>query len=72
MNECEVDVQKTLLEPDEVRRSRSDRNVYLFYKREKAKRWVCAVVKKHINDKGYLITAYPTDKIKEGDLVWSK
>ena len=72
MNEREADVQKTLQEPDEVRRSRGDQNVYLFYKREKAKRWVCAVAKKNINDKGYLITTYPTDKIKEGDLVWSK
>jgi len=22
--------------------------------------------------KGFLITAYPTDKVKEGDVIWTK
>ena len=64
------DVRKTLAEPDEVRRSVSDPNVLLFH-RNVTPRWVCAVVK-HAEDIGYLLTAYPADKIKQGEVVWTK
>jgi len=32
---------------------------------------VCGVVKKD-GPMGYLITAYPADKIKRGDVIWTK
>lgn len=63
------DVQETLRNPDEIRLSRSDSAVYLFYKAERAKRWVCAVAKRLDGD-GFLITTFPTDAIKEGVRVW--
>ena len=34
MKNREADVQKTLQKPDEIRRSRNDKNVYLFYKKK--------------------------------------
>src|SRR5688500_9133412 len=61
----EEDVKDTLENPDEIRRSKSDENVYLFYKSESQKRWICAV-SKQTDDIGFLITTYPTDAIKEG------
>jgi hypothetical protein len=67
----EATVQETLRQPDEVRVSRSDANVYLFYRTERAGRWVCAVAKR-LNGVGFLITAYPTDAIKEGTPIWPK
>jgi len=67
----ESDVRKTLEKPDEVRLSRSDPAVYLFYRSERKGRWVC-VVTKQLNGDGFLITAYPTDAIKEGVRVWPK
>ena len=67
----ERDVQNTLTQPDEVRRSRSDLNVYLFYKRQQEKRWICAVARQ-LNGDGFLITTYPTDAIKEGEIIWQK
>ena len=67
----EDDVKTTLQNPDEIRISRSDSAVYLFYKPEKIGRWVCAVSKR-LNGEGFLITTYPTDKIKEGVKVWPK
>lgn len=51
------DVKETLQNPDEVRQSKSDPNVYLFYKPERIGRWVCAVAKQHDGD-GYLITTF--------------
>ena len=71
MAEREGDVQETLSNPDEVRQSKGDPNVYLFYKPERIGRWVCAVAKRPDGD-GYLITAYPTDAIKEGVRIWHK
>ena len=65
----ESDVQETLQNPDEIRVSRNDSAVYLFYKAERSKRWVCAVAKR-LNGDGFLITTFPTDAIKEGVRVW--
>ena len=65
------EVQDTLRTPDEIRKSRSDQAVYLFYRVERPGRWICAVARQ-INDEGFLITTYPTDAIKEGRRIWSK
>ena len=67
----EEDVKKTLEQPDEIRQSKSDEMVYLFYKAEQEKRWICAVSKQTGED-GFLITTYPTDAIKEGVQIWHK
>lgn len=67
----EADVKAALEAPDEIRESRSDRTVFMFYKAERVKRWVCAVAKETETD-GFLITAYPTDAIKEGVRIWPK
>jgi hypothetical protein len=67
----EEDVKKTLEQPDEIRQSKSDQNVYLFYKAEREKRWICAV-SRQTGEEGFLITAYATDAIKEGVSVWHK
>ena len=49
-------------------KSKIDNNVLLFYKRINSY-WLCAVVKSLDMD-GYMITAYTTDKIKEGVQIW--
>ncbi len=67
----EEDVKQTLEHPDEIRQSKSDAMVYLFYKAEQEKRWICAV-SKQTEEAGFLITTYPTDAIKEGIVIWHK
>jgi hypothetical protein len=71
MNGRDKDVKAALENPDEVRQSKTDDAVFLFYKEEGPKRWICAVTKRSEDD-GFLITAYPTEAIKEGVRVWSK
>ena len=71
MADRENDVHETLRNPDEVRQSKRDPNVYLFYKLERIGRWICAVTKRLDGD-GYLITTYPTDAVKEGVRIWRK
>ena len=67
----EEDVKMALTQPDEIRQSKSDEMVFLFYKEEREKRWICAV-SKQTGSEGFLITTYPTDAIKEGVQVWHK
>ena len=67
----EADVQRVLQTPEEIRRSRGDPTVLLFYRIEQPGRWLCAVAKR-LNDEGFLITTYPTDAIKEGERIWSR
>jgi hypothetical protein len=64
-------VKQTLESPEQVRQSRSNPHVLLFYRAAGEKRWVCAVTK-HATDQGFLITAYPTDAVKEGMQIWPK
>jgi hypothetical protein len=71
MSGRESSVRLTRESPDEIRQSRSDADVLLFYKAAATRRWVCAVAKR-ADDHGFLVTAYPTDAIKEGIRVWPK
>ena len=65
------DVKQTLANPDVINLSKSDSQVYLFYRTDGQKRWVCAVTKR-LNGNGFLITAYRTSAIKEGENIWQK
>ena len=62
-------VKVTLQTPDEIRQSKADKETFLYYKQ--FDRLYCVVVK-HMEKEGFLITAYPTDKVKEGDVIWTR
>ncbi len=64
-------VEEALNNPDAIRRSRSDEDVLLFYRVERPGRWMCAVVRRS-GEGAFLITAYPTDAVKEGEQIWVK
>jgi len=61
---------ETLTSPDEIRVSKRDRSVCLFYKKYRNKH-LCVVAKISKN-RGFIITAYHTKKIKEGELKWKR
>ena len=63
-------VKNTLRDPREIRKSKKDELIFLFYS-ESAKYWLCVVVKK-TGLEGFLVTAYITDRIKEGEIIWQK
>ncbi len=65
----EEEIKLTLQQPDEVRQSKSDPNVYLFYRSDGENHWLCAVVKR-LNGDGFLVTAYRSRNIKEGNQIW--
>jgi len=62
-------IKEVLYNPDEIRKSKIDKDVFLYYK--KIDKLYCVVVK-HEGKEGFLITAYPADKVKEGERIWIK
>ena len=66
----EADVIQTLREPIEIRASRKDENVLLFYRPVEIY-YNCVVVKR-LNGEGFIVTTYRTDAIKEGARIWPR
>jgi hypothetical protein len=68
------ELERALRRPRLVRRSRSDPAVRLFYEDLAATpvgaKWLCIVVKYGEND-AFVVTAYLTDKPKDGEDLWS-
>ena len=58
-------VKLTLASPEEVRSSKKDASVHLYYR--KSGKDYCCVVAKHLNGDGVVITTYMTNRIKIGD-----
>ncbi len=67
----EKEVLEVLRNPDEIRLSKKDPSVFLFYRLERINRWVCAVTRR-LDGEGFLITCYPTNAVKEGEQIWHK
>jgi hypothetical protein len=71
----EAEITHVLQRPAEVRLSRSDSTVQLFYeyyvKTRVGGKWLCAVVKYGADD-GFVVTAYLTDQPKPGERIWPK
>ncbi len=63
-------VKSALLHPTEIRRSRKDPAVYLYYLPD-GPYHIC-VVARHLNDDGFIITTYRTDIIKQGERIWPR
>lgn len=71
----EAEIERVLQAPTEVRVSRSDDDVKLFYefyaRTSLGGKWLCIVVK-YLPDDAFVITAYLTDTMKTGETVWPK
>src|SRR5712692_1115201 len=71
--EMDGEMERMLLQPQFVRRSRSDQAVRLFYEFYAQTivggKWLCVVVKYAEND-AFVVTAYLTDKPKAGEDLW--
>jgi hypothetical protein len=68
-------VQETLLNPEKVVRSKTDSQVELFYQLYRStpvtQKYLCVAVKAFADD-AFVLTAYFTDTIKKGDILWKK
>lgn len=63
---------EVLEDPDEIRKSLHDEEVILFYRRLKSipEKFLVTVVKRR--HRSFMLTAYLTPKIKEGERLWKK
>jgi hypothetical protein len=68
-------IAETLAAPDRIVRSRTDMTVELFYKwyasTPVTAKFLCVVVKA-LPDDPFMITAYHTDAVKRGEVLWEK
>jgi hypothetical protein len=73
--EMEAEIRRVVEAPSEVRASRSDQDVKLFYefyaRTAVGGKWLCVVVK-YLPDDAFVITAYLTDSVKAGEILWPK
>lgn len=66
-------IEQVLLQPDEVRSSSHDERTRLYYRYDAqvlAGKWLVVVVK-HV-EHHFVATLYATDRIKQGESLWSK
>jgi hypothetical protein len=67
-------LKQTLREPEIVRRSRTDNTAMLNYRRYSGTRfgdkWLCVIVK--YTEDPFVLTAYLTDAVKQGEELWRK
>ena len=66
-------VKETLLEPQRVIQSLSDQDANLYYRyyigTKVGDKYLCVVVKT-IQKDSFILTAYLTDSIKKGEIIW--
>ena len=71
----EAEIERVLQSPAEVRISRSDTTIKLFYefyaRTRVGAKWLCVVVK-YPSDDAFVVTAYLTDQLKVGETIWLK
>jgi hypothetical protein len=68
-------IKETLAAPDEIRASAQNPEIWLFYrlypKTPVTTKYMLVVVKVS-NEEGFIVTAFYTDKVKKGDIIWKK
>lgn len=68
-------IMETLKNPSIIVRSKTDYDVELFYKKYSrtpvTEKYLCLVIKSLIDD-SFIITAFFTDTIKKGEIIWGK
>ena len=68
-------IQEVLLDPHIIVRSKTDPDVELFYRHYDitpvTEKYLCVVVKILVKDV-FIITAYFTDTIKRGEVLWER
>ena len=75
MAEMESFISETLCYPEIVVQSKTDSLASLYYryylKIKVGNKFLCVIVKKGKED-AFILTAYLTDKVKDGEIIWKK
>ena len=75
MSRSLLDIDRVLLHPEQVVQSRADEDARLYYRyffgTPVGDKYLCVVVKTRAQD-AFVLTAYYTDTIKQGERLWPK
>lgn len=75
MTGMEAAIDDTLLGPETMIQSQSDDQARLYYRSYRStpvgEKLLCVVVKVPREDDAFVLTAYLTDKLKRGEVIWS-
>jgi len=75
MKAMEGAIEQTLLRPEYVVQSSSDPDAHLYYRffprTQVGEKYLCVVVKVKGSD-SFVLTAYLTDTVKKGEVLWSE
>lgn len=75
LKEMEAAIEQTLLHPAHVVKSRSDGEAHLYYRfypqTRVGEKYLCVVVKVKKAD-AFILTAYLTDSVKKGAILWNE
>lgn len=71
----EEEIGRTLAEPGTVVQSSSDDSIRLYYRWVPetlvGRKYLCVVVKTREGKDAFIVTAYLTDRVKKGAVVWT-
>ncbi len=73
LKKLKSDISEVLLDPDYVKRSKRDKEVEMFYKFKSDLyngKFLLIVIK--VNNRCFVLTAYITDTIKKGEIIYDK
>ncbi len=68
----ESETRQCIEEPYLIRSSAKDPDVHLYYLQLELEKHVCVVVAPSDADEYFVVTAYLTNRIKQGDELWKK
>ena len=66
------EVKQCVSEPDLIRGSAKDADVHLHYLSLESGKQICVVAAPGDSDERFVVTAYLTNRIKQGDELWKK
>ncbi|MDI6731145.1 MAG: hypothetical protein QME05_01000 [Candidatus Margulisbacteria bacterium] len=75
MVDAEQRIKESILVPDIIKQSKHDAKVWLYYKlfpKTPVTTKYLSVIIKVLNGQGFTITAYYTNKVKEGKTIWQR
>lgn len=68
-------IKKTVVDPYEIRESTHDPSVLMFYRLYEntpvTEKYLLVIVR-IMNEEGFIVTAFYTDRLKKGDVVWKR
>jgi hypothetical protein len=68
----ENELKESVAQPDVIRSSSKDSDLHLYYRQLRSRKNLCVVVAPRDSDERFVVTAYLTKRVKQGDELWKR